>query len=183
MKEPSSLTFDEFADELLAETQPRALIILASSQIDFTLRGVIEAYLLPKSTKAKDPDELLDGDVPLGTFSSRIKIVRRLGLIDENFYELLNKLRGIRNSAAHWRVFGVADAPLKDAIKEIRAKVEKRTSFQLVLEKFFQKQKIEELDGVDALKAVLLTISALAASIENAAKEFSVVKRKQVKLD
>ena len=94
------LSFDEFADELMVESQPRALIILATSQIDFQLRNILEKYLWLKSAKEKNEDEMLDGDNPLGTFSSRIKIAKRLGLIDAELYSVLNKLRDIRNSAA-----------------------------------------------------------------------------------
>lgn len=183
MKEPKTLTFDEFADELLAESQPRAMIILASSQVDYLLRDVLARYLLPKSAKSKDPDELLDGDVPLATFSARIKVTRRLGLIDADFYDLLNKLRVIRNSAAHWRVFGVNDAPLRESIKDLRSRVEGRTSLTLILGKYFDGNEVEELDPLNALRAVLLTLCALTASVESAAEEFAVSKRRQVKLD
>lgn len=183
LKEPTILTFDEFADELLSETQPRALMILASSQVDYLLRAALEKYFLPKSASPKNPDELFDGDVPLSTFSSRISITRRLGLIDPTFYDLLNKLRGIRNNAAHWRVFGVNDAPLKDLVKDLRSRVENRTSMGLILGKYFGGQTIAQLNSSDSLKAVLLTICALTASIEDAAEEFAITKRKQVKLD
>ena len=39
-KEPKELTFDEFADELLKEKQPRALVILAAAKIDTQLRAL-----------------------------------------------------------------------------------------------------------------------------------------------
>jgi len=100
-KEPKTLTFDEFADELLAERQPRALVILASAQIDTQLRRVIEGFLWQKPGKAKEADELFDGEGPLSTFSSRIKIALRLGIIDARLADALNKLRDVRNQAAH----------------------------------------------------------------------------------
>lgn len=183
LKEKKSITFDEFADELIAEIQPRALIILAASQVDFLLRGVLEKYFLPKSAKANDPDELLDGDVPLGAFSARIKMAKRTGLIDKEFYELLNQFKSIRNGAAHWRVFRVSDSPLKDSIRELQKKVETRTSYKLVVDKYFEPSKDGKLNGIESLKAVLLTICALTASVESAAEKFSVSKGKQIKLD
>lgn len=109
-KEPKSLTFDQFDDELLAERQSRALVILASAQIDTQLRKVIEGFLWQKRGKPKDPDELFDGDSPLSTFSSRIKVALRLGIIDERLADALDKLRDVRNQAAHWITFGVAAA-------------------------------------------------------------------------
>jgi len=40
--EPKTLGFDDFVDELLAEKQPRALVILACAKIDIQLRNLIE---------------------------------------------------------------------------------------------------------------------------------------------
>ena len=59
-KEPKALDFDEFADELLRERQPRALVILAVAKIDTQLRDLIEKFLLTKSAKPNEADELLD---------------------------------------------------------------------------------------------------------------------------
>src|SRR5262245_52021169 len=112
-KEPRTLTFDEFADELMQERQPRALVILASAQIDYQIRSLLEEFLWPKASKPSAPDELFDGDNPLSSFSSRIKMCRRLGLLDDRLAGALHNLREIRNQAAHWISFGVADAPLK----------------------------------------------------------------------
>src|SRR5437773_1203134 len=101
-KEPKTLTFDEFADELMQEPQPRALVILASAQIDYQVRGLLDDFLWPKAAKPKEADELLDGDNPLSSFSSRIKMCHRLGLMDDGLANALHKLRAVRNQAAHW---------------------------------------------------------------------------------
>ena len=74
--------FDAFADDLLAERMPRPLIIVGTSKVDLLLFGILDAYLLPKRAKPKHKDELLEGDRPLATFSARIKMCYRLGLID-----------------------------------------------------------------------------------------------------
>jgi hypothetical protein len=157
------LTFDEFADELLAEQQPRALVILASSQIDIQLRNLIESFFWPKTSKTKDPDELLDGDTPLSTFSSRIKLCARLGLIDTALMNALNQLRTIRNMAAHWTVFGISESPLKEELRKFKALITARTSYQLTVDKFYGD---DPLSDFQSFQACLLNISVLLASIE-----------------
>lgn len=180
-KEPKSLTFEEFADELLAERQTRALIILASAQIDTQLRDVIEAFLWPKSSKGKEPDELLDGDNSLSTFSSRIKVSLRLGLIDDRLATALEKLRELRNQAAHWISFGVTDAPLCDQLKHLRTLITNRRSYRLTVSKFFTNEKLSELES---LQAMLLTLSVLLGSIDAKIQEKCLPKlHKPFKLD
>ena len=160
--EPRTLNFDDFADELLAEKQPRALVILACAKIDVQLLGLITPSLLPKIAKANEQDELLEGDNPLATFSSRIKICRRLGLIDEPLAKTLDKLRNVRNQAAHWVLFGVKDPPLRDQLKHLLSLVESRRSYNLTVKKFFGDV---DLTAEEKLKATLLTISAILESI------------------
>ena len=180
-KEPKSLSFDEFADGLLAERQPRALVILASAQIDTQLRHVIEGFLWQKSGKAKDPDELFDGESPLSSFSSRIKMALRLGIIDDRLAGALDKLRDVRNQAAHWVSFGVAEPPLRDQLKHLQSLVKGRRSYQLTVSKFFTG---EQLSDLETLQAALLTLSVLLGSIHATIQERSLPKiQKPIKLD
>lgn len=180
-KEPKSLSFDEFADELLAEHQPRALVILASAQIDTQLRNALAAFLWPKAGKPNDPDELFDGESPLATFSSRIKVSLRLGLIDDRLANALDKLRDVRNQAAHWISFGVADAPLRDQLKHLQKLIAGRRSYRLTVSKFFANEQLSELES---LQAMLLTLSALLGSINATMPERSLPKLQDpLKLD
>lgn len=162
-KEPKALEFDEFAEELLVETQQRALVILACAKIDAQLFALLDAFLLPKATKKSDGDELLDGDNPLSTFSSRIKICRRLGLIDDRLADELDKFRAIRNQAAHWISFTVEEPPLRDQFRNLRSLVEPRRSYKLTISRFFNTPALSELDS---LKAVLLTLSVLLEAVK-----------------
>ena len=180
-KEPKSLTFDQFADELLAERQPRALVILASAQIDTQLRNVLDGFLWQKPGKSKEPDELFDGDSPLSTFSSRIKMALRLGVIDERLADALDKLRDVRNQAAHWISFGIAESPLRDQLKHLQSLIAGRRSYQLTVSKFFGG---ESLNDLESLQALLLTLSALLGSIQTSMPERSLPKiQKPIKLD
>ncbi len=180
-KEPKTLTFDEFADGLLSERQPRTLVILASAQIDSQLRNVIEAFLWQKVGKPKDSDELFDGDSPLSSFSSRIKISRRLGLIDDPLANALEKLRDVRNQAAHWISFGVADAPLRDQLTHLQTLITHRRSYRLTVSKFFGGQQLTDMES---LQAMLLTLSVLLGSIHATMPERSLAKlQKPLSLD
>jgi hypothetical protein len=76
------LNFDVFAEEFLRENNPRVITIIGASKIDEQLLEILRTYFMPKIESGNKTDELLIGDTPLGTFSSRIKIIYRLGLID-----------------------------------------------------------------------------------------------------
>ena len=65
-------------------------------------------------------DELLDGDAPLSTFSVKINLVYRLGLIDAEFARALHLIRRIRNSFAHETTkCELNSGPHGDRIKEL----------------------------------------------------------------
>lgn len=162
-KEPTNLDFDEFVDELRAEGNPRALVILASSKIDALLRDVLAKFFLDKAAKAKEPDELLDGDGPLSTYSSRIKSCRRLGLIDESFAKLLDRVRDLRNQAAHWISFTPSNSPIRDQFANLCGEVEKRTSYGLTVETYWGKEPLNEQS--QRIQAILLTVCVILESI------------------
>ncbi len=169
-KEPKILGFDEFADELQAERNPRSLIILASAKTDTQLRAILDKFLGSKVAKANDQDELLDGDAPLSTYSSRIKICQRLGLIDESLAKILEKLRGIRNQAAHWISFAPADSPVRDQFVLLRSAIEKRSSYRLTVDRFWDRQPIQ--DEPHRMQAVLLTVCVLLESVSTKVERF-----------
>lgn len=180
-KEPKSLTFDEFADELMQERQPRALVILASAQIDYQVRSLLEDFLWPKATKSNAQDELFDGDNPLSSFSSRIKICRRLGVLDDRIAGALNNLREVRNQAAHWISFGVAEAPLRDQLKHLQSLIVPRRSYRLTVTRFFSDPKLTDFES---LQAVLLTLSVLIESIRTKISDRSLRKvQKPLRID
>jgi hypothetical protein len=63
-KPDTSELFDLFADDLLAERSPRPLVIVGASKVDHLLFDMLRGFLLPKITKTKEQDELLEGDAP-----------------------------------------------------------------------------------------------------------------------
>jgi hypothetical protein len=150
--------FDSFADELLTERSARPLVIVGAAKIDFLLMEMLRAFLLPKLSNGKEQDELLEGDAPLGTFSSRIKLCRRLGLIDETLYAALERLRTIRNLSAHSVSFDHAKSPLRERIADLRSHVSKRRSYRLTRARYFGS---ESLGAMEDLQCLLLTVCAV----------------------
>ena len=71
---------------------------MGAAKIDHLLLQILDKYLLPCPSAQ---DDLLEGDSPLATFSSRIRACHRLGLIDDQFAKLLNTFRKLRNGFAH----------------------------------------------------------------------------------
>lgn len=82
----------------------RACVISACAIVDHLLVQIIKKFLLPhpKKGRNRDQDPLFDGsNPPLGSFSSRINLAFRLGLIGDRLSEKLHLLRKVRNDFAH----------------------------------------------------------------------------------
>lgn len=126
--------FRQFIEEFKNESD-RAAVILGAAKLDLLLNQLLQAALLPCTGKN---DELLDGDGPLSTFSSRITLCHRLGLIDDDFCRALHLIRRIRNSFAH-ELSGVSleSGAHRDRIRELVAPLEKHDSYTYLLESYF----------------------------------------------
>jgi hypothetical protein len=83
----------------LSEESMRGKILILTAQIDNLLMEMLKRLLKPARRKADD--ELFRPLGPLGSFSSRIAMAYRLGLICEGDSEALDLLRKIRNDCAH----------------------------------------------------------------------------------
>lgn len=80
---------------LLSETD-RAVAVLAPMHLDTMLGTLLKLVMAPKSAT-----ELLDGDRPLSSFSSRINAAHAFHLILEAIWRDLHLVRKIRNEFAH----------------------------------------------------------------------------------
>ena len=124
----------KFASEFKKETD-RAAVILGAAQLDLALFQLLDAHFLPVTS---GKDELLDGDSPLATFSARINICYRIGLIDAEVARALHLARRIRNSFAH----EVSSASLdsgsnRDRIRELISPFAQNWALQTLIEKYF----------------------------------------------
>ena len=154
--------FDAFADELLRERASRPLIIVGASKIDDLLLQILTQYLLPKRAKPKDQDELLEGDRPLATFSARIKLTFRLGLIDETLYVTLEQLRTLRNMSAHSVAFDIARSPTRERVAALRKSLVHRRSYRLTKDRYFDRP---QPTGVEDLQCLLLSLCVLLEAV------------------
>jgi DNA-binding MltR family transcriptional regulator len=101
----------------LRGTSDRSCVITAASIIDHLLLELLRAKLVPNSSSQ---DSLFDGaNSPLGTFSARIDLAYRVGLVSAQFARDLHLIRRMRNDLAHsivGRTFsdpGLADQVLR----------------------------------------------------------------------
>lgn len=77
----------------------RASVILAVAMLDEALESLLRCHLV---AIASSSDSLLDGAyAPISTFSARIDLSFRLGLISSRFSRDLHIVRRIRNEFAH----------------------------------------------------------------------------------
>jgi hypothetical protein len=162
--------FDVFAEDLLAERSVRPLIIIGASKTETLLFEMLNTFLLPKRVRPREQDELLEGDTPLATFSARIKVCHRLGLVDETLCATLELLRKIRNLCAHSVSFDHAKSPAREHLAEFKRRVGGRGSYQLTKDRYFDKA---DLEGIEELQCLLLTICVLLEAIQQKMKRTS----------
>ncbi|WP_051234787.1 hypothetical protein [Marinimicrobium agarilyticum] len=94
MNEDQRILEEEFEGD-----SDRAAAIVGASYLDELLREILLEYLVEDTTK--NNKELFSGNGPLSSFSSRINLSYRFGVISEIERKLLHGIRGIRNEFAH----------------------------------------------------------------------------------
>lgn len=154
--------FDSFVEDLLGERNARPVIIVGASRIDDLLFRILKKFLLPKSAKKSQQDELLEGDNPIGTFSSRIKMVYRLGIIDVKLFLALERVRALRNKSAHSIEFDPQKSPIRDHISELKKNISPRKSYTMTKDRYF---KNIQLDPIKEIQCTLITICVLLEAI------------------
>lgn len=149
---------DELVDDILDERNDRSLIILCSSIIDEQLYNILNKFL---KDPLKKEDDLLKGDNPLSTFSSRIKIVYRVGIIDNSFREILDNVRKIRNLSAHSVELHLSKPPIKDHILALKKSIINRPSYELTKKRYFD----NNINTSNEVKALFITICVILEAI------------------
>jgi hypothetical protein len=149
----SSLT--EVVNEFKSESD-RAAVILGAAKLDYILYQILTKYFAPN---VGSRDELLEGDSPLATFSSKINICYRLGLIDAEFTRALHLIRKIRNSFAH-EVSGckLDSGPHRDRVRELTASFVNDKHFKNFKSGYFSKK---EGSAANFLTMLVLMIARL----------------------
>ena len=111
----------------------RSAVILATAEIDQTLRELLEAYFLgPSATSKKYGFSLFGPDEPAGSFSARIELSFRAGLVSEWCQKEAHLLRRIRNEFAHKTLgYSFKSSPVRELVQaldvpvQLKAKAEK----------------------------------------------------------
>lgn len=86
--------------DLLHRESDRGCVLVGGAILDEMLGAVLRAYFVHDEELAKEIFQL--PNAALSTFSSRIRICRALGLITDAFFRDLERIRTIRNQAAHF---------------------------------------------------------------------------------
>lgn len=101
--------------ELIKKENDRGSALLAAVLAENILSTLISERLIPASGQ----DKLLDGfNSPIGSFSAKIELTYRLGIIPLGLANLLNGLRKIRNIFAHE---AIADFETKSVAQKTEA--------------------------------------------------------------
>jgi hypothetical protein len=110
---PSFLKGDEWYDfnQKFVEADDRSCVILVAAYLDNCTHELLIKV-------AKDPkpliEKLLGDSQPLGSFSSRIDLLRSFGWISEVTHKDLHLIRNIRNKFAHdLRLHSFSDNPVR----------------------------------------------------------------------
>jgi len=111
----------------------RSAAILVPAKLDSQLLLCLQRKLLPPKKENEDP--LLRSDRALGTFSSRIEMCYRLGIIDADFTAALHLVRKIRNEFAHgFDAQGFTTPQHKDRLIELARPIRDTEYFQTAMD-------------------------------------------------
>jgi len=131
----------------------RAAVVLGAAKLDSLLEKLLESYLLPFNSK-KDRNIIFSFNGPLGTFSSRIHMVYRLRILDEDYFKILILIKKIRNEFAHnISSLKLDKPPISDLVMEITNPLMKFETLQSFRDDLFK--------GVNDYSANFRTVLAL----------------------
>lgn len=93
------ISFSEIADSLQKESD-RGCVLVVGALLENALEEHITARLIPKANK---DDELMSrsSNSPIFSFSAKINLAYRVGLITANERKIYHQLRELRNVCAH----------------------------------------------------------------------------------
>lgn len=107
----------------LAREGERAAVVLGAARLDVSLERLLKKLMHPHPGGS---DNLFDSDRPLGSFSAKIALAYRLGVIDRNFEHALQMIRKIRNAFAHSiNVASLSEPPYNGQLNELIRDVKK----------------------------------------------------------
>jgi hypothetical protein len=178
-KTPDAFSKDDFALWLIEESEGAA-VILGGSLVDEELLLLLLRALRPNAGKE---DNLFGPERPLGSFSSRIKLAGRLGLIDEAFVNGLNTLRDLRNQVAHGIKLSVfSSGGLSDRVASLVEWVSQNPAYEFAfknLEKAYPNAGLRHRQFVVCIVAIVKRLRNARANavLLQASSELSITPR------
>jgi len=149
-----------FLNELAQESE-RSAVVLSAARLDNALEKLLKSYLVHYPGGS---DNLFDQDRPLSTFSAKIALAYRMGLIDSDFEHSIQMIRKLRNDFAHSIEHpSLSSSPNKERLGELVREVQKHWHYSDMKLKF-QKRISESLlvDYCTSIAILLLTIELLS---------------------
>lgn len=143
--------------EGLANEGERALVIGGAARIDVALEHLIRRVT---SHQPGGHDELFEANGPLSTFSAKIIMAYRLGLIDDGMESVLQLIRKIRNDFAHaTTLVSLSESSHRNRINEIGKCAQGSVSHDQLV------RRIMENSGIDLTEPPPLNVKLTAALI------------------
>ena len=97
---PSAETFNRYLDAVQKES-PRGQLLILTSMIDESIKELLQGFFKPLRGSKRDGDKLFASMGPLSSFSARIEMAYRVGLISKDSADCYDILRKLRNECAH----------------------------------------------------------------------------------
>ncbi len=155
--------FDQLINQFMEDSH-RASVVLGAAKLDSLLGQLLSKYLIAHYT---NEDPLLNRDGPLSSFSSKIHIAYRLGLIDAEFAKALHLIRRIRNEFAH----EVKDAqlntsPHRELIRDLTFLFQHASLFDVVKRTYFSDISGPSANFFTALAILIMRLETIIIKVE-----------------
>jgi len=165
--------------------QERACVILSAVLLDARLEIALKKVLRPSRARKPANDEIFGANAPIGTFSSKILLAYRLGLIDNQVKSSLESIRKIRNEFAHSTEHQeLSQEPNKDQILELKNLAKDNPIYKSTYQAF---RKYKNLPGIDGftkmspdLTVFLASIAAITASLHIITEDNQIANFEQI---
>jgi DNA-binding MltR family transcriptional regulator len=161
---------DKFMDELtafmvnLAQESDRSAVIIGAARLDITLERLLKRSM---HNHTGGNDNLFDQDRPLSSFSAKIALAYRLGLLDRTIEHAMQMVRKIRNDFAHsFDNAKLTDGPIRNRVDEFVRQVNHYPRWQRL--KTIYGERASSATLADFCAAISIVIMLLELGIENA---------------
>ena|SRR5579862_6438575 len=153
----------------LMQEGERAAVVVGAARLELALERLLTRVMQPHPGGS---DNLFDPERPLGTFSAKISLAFRLGLLDPKVESALQLIRRIRNEFAH----SVGAASLSEnshanRLRELTDRCRADSHYEIAIE------NMRKVPGTEKLQLFCAALILLIAAIESAgfrAKPYSI---------